>query len=217
MVLESLVRSRRQVHVIPAHPTVVAPDDEIVPERVDCEARDPPRRTLELLDHLLLGEVVDPHVSLGRDEEERLGRVERHRLHVPLGLAERQVRLGLGGPVDLDGELGRVLGRGREVVALVVPHHAPHTLFDLYHHAVLVVVLGVFASLPLDGCLFFLGNSGQQLLGRLCVFARACVRVEERDLVASGHREDRNAWVGVPRDSVDEMGELVRGDDTGGA
>jgi len=62
---------------------------------VDGQTGDPLGPGHQLLGQLELGEVVDPHVALGGDEQVGLDRVEEDALDQALGLAERD----LGAPL----------------------------------------------------------------------------------------------------------------------
>lgn len=72
---QGLVRLGAQIQVEPAELLVVTSDDQIVPERVDVQARDPLETRHQGLDELLADEIVQPDVSLGLQDGQR--RIER--------------------------------------------------------------------------------------------------------------------------------------------
>lgn len=74
--LERLVGPGREVKVIPADAPVGGADKQVVAAGMHRDRGDPLRRTQQLLHQLLLLQVVDAHVSLGRHEEERTTRME---------------------------------------------------------------------------------------------------------------------------------------------
>lgn len=73
---QGLVRLGAQIQVEPAELLVVTSDDQVVPERVDVQARDPLETRHQGLDELLADEIVQPDVSLGLQEGQR--RIERN-------------------------------------------------------------------------------------------------------------------------------------------
>lgn len=71
-----LVRSAREVHIMPQQAAVVRTNDQVVTARVDIERRDPARARLHHLDELLSLQVVATNHALRGHEKQRTRRMK---------------------------------------------------------------------------------------------------------------------------------------------
>ena len=108
----------RKVEIEPGESAVVGADDDIVSGGMDIHGGDPLDARFQLVDEGLFDEVVDLHLGLRGDEEQRLrGGAEEHALHESLEFGDGDLRAALAELVDGD-ERGRgVAGVHADVVS----------------------------------------------------------------------------------------------------
>ena len=115
-----------EIEVVPSEPGVVRTRDDVIAAGMDGDGADPFRRRHQFLREHLLDEVVHSHGPLGGDEEERLGRMEGHRLDETFGPLEGALRPRAGYLVEQDGPRGALRVQRGEVIAFSVPTHRRH-------------------------------------------------------------------------------------------
>ena len=107
-----------EIEIEPGESAVVGSNNNVVSGRMHVHGGDPLDARLQLVDESLFDEVVDLHLCLRGDEEQRLrGGAEEHALHESLELGDGDLRAALAELVDGDERGGGVAGVHADVVA----------------------------------------------------------------------------------------------------
>ena len=107
-----------EVEIEPRESAIVGADNHVISRRMKVHGGDPLDASLQLVDECLFDEVVDLHLCLRGDEEQRLrGGAEEHALHESLEFGDGDLRATLAELVDGDERGGGVAGVHADVVS----------------------------------------------------------------------------------------------------